>query len=340
MKRIAIFMLHMLLVMVLVGCSNGDTDEKATVGEPDIYVIKAGHAAKEDHFGHKTFEKFKELVETNSNGRIKVEIYPNGELGGERVMLENLLLGELTMMAPSHAPLDAVSKTMAVWDLPYLFKDAETAHEVLDGEVGQAVLNSMSDKGIQGLVYWENGFRHLTNNVRPITNVADLNGLNMRTLESPMQIKMWSLTGANATPIAFTELYDALKQQKVDAQETPLSLMHAQKFYEVQKYLTLTSHLYGPWPVIINKEFYDNLPDELQKVVLDAAVETSDYNRQLSKEDEIVALKLLKEQGMQVTELTEEQKEQFKAAMSDVYSEIRKEVGEEFFDQLMKKVSM
>ena len=108
----------------------------------------------------------------------------------------------------------------------------------------------------------------------------------MRTLENPMQIKAWSATGANATPIAFTELYEALQQKTVDAQETPLSLMYAQKFYEVQKYLTLTGHTYSPWPVVINKKFYDGLPEDLQKVVMDAAVETREYNRELSKEDE------------------------------------------------------
>ena len=276
--------------------------------EQKTYVIKAGHAAAKSHFAQKSFEKFKELVEKNSNGKIKVEIHPEGELGGEREMLEQLLLGDLTMMAPASAPLEAVSKDIALWDLPYLFKDHETAYRVLDGEVGQEVLDSFSDKGIIGLVYWENGFRHLTNNKKPVTSVRDMQGMKMRTLENPMQINTWSATGANATPIAFTELYSALQQKIVDAQETPLSLMYAQKFYEVQHYLTLTGHTYSPWPVIMNKKFYDSLPKNLQKVVMDAAVETRDYNRKLSKEDEIKSLELLKQKGMEVTELSDEQK--------------------------------
>ena len=123
---------------------------------------------------------------------------------------------------------------MAVWDLPYLFNDRETAHKVLDGEVGQEILDSLSDKGLNGLVYWENGFRHLTNSEKPVTSIQDMQGINMRTLENPMQIKTWSLLGANTSPIAFTELYKALEQKKVDAQETPLSLMYSSKFYEVQ----------------------------------------------------------------------------------------------------------
>ena len=183
---------------------------------------------------------------------------------------------------------------MAVWDLPYLFNDRETAYKVLDGEIGQEVLDSLSDKGVIGLVYWENGFRHLTNSVKPVTSVQDLQGMNMRTLENPMQIKTWSLLGTNTSPIAFTELYTALEQKKVDAQETPLSLMYSSKFYEVQDYLTLTGHTYSPWPVVINKEFYTSLPKELQTVIMDAAVETREYNRQLSKQDEEKSLASVK----------------------------------------------
>ena len=322
MKKNKYFLTLMMLIAVvaLVACSQNNSKEEVSVNEKDTYVIKVGHAASKEHFGQKSFEKFKELVEKNSNGQIQVEIYPNGELGGEREMLEMLLLGDLTMMAPASAPLEAVSKGVALWDLPYLFKDQETAHRVLDGEVGQEVLDSFSDKGIIGLAYWENGFRHLTNDIKPVLSVKDMKGLKIRTLENPMQIKMWSETGAEATPIAFTELYAALQNKTVNAQETPLSLMYSSKFYEVQKYLTLTGHTYSPWPVVINKEFYDGLPTNLQKVVKDAVIETRDYNRKLSKEDEAKALKLLDEEGMEVTELSDKQKAEFKEAMSEIYS--------------------
>ena len=329
----------LMLVVVLVACSDKTSKEKASVSENDTYVIKVGHAAAEEHFGQKSFEKFKELVEANSNGKIKVEIYPNSELGGEREMLEMLLLGDLTMMAPASAPLEAVSKGIALWDLPYLFTDRETAHRVLDGEVGQEVLDSFSDKGIIGLAYWENGFRHLTNNVGPVSSVKDMKGLKMRTLENPMQIKMWSETGAEATPIAFNKLYSALQAKTVSAQETPLSLMYSMKFYEVQKYLTLTGHTYSPWPVVINKEFYDGLPAELQKVVKDAVIETRDYNRELSKADEATALKLLEEKGMEVTELSDKQKAEFKEAMSEIYLDVQADVGDELYNKLMQEVS-
>ncbi|WP_077212240.1 DctP family TRAP transporter solute-binding subunit [Bacillus dakarensis] len=317
--------------------SNGGSEGEA---EAESYVIKMGHAASQDHFAQDSAEKFKELVETNSDGKITVEIYPNGQLGGEREMVEAIQLGNLTMAFPSSAVLVAFSPSMAVWDLPYLFKDHETAHRVLDGEVGQEILDSLSDKGIKGLVYWENGFRHLTNNKGPIANVDDMKGLKIRTLESPMQIKFWSATGANATPIAFTELYAALQQGTVDAQETPLSLMYSMKFYEVQKHLSLTGHLYSPWPVLINQNFYDSLPEDLQKVVMDAAVETRDYNRQLSQEDEAASLDLLTGEGMEYTELTDEQKKGFQEAMSTVYEDVKAEVGADIFDRLMEDVGL
>ena len=150
-------LLLLILSLILAGCSKPTTIEQSD-SEEKIYVIKAGHAASKEHFAQKSFEKFKEIVETNSKGKIKVEIYPEGELGGEREMVEQVLLGDLTMIAPASAPLDAATKSMAVWDLPYLFKDRETAHKVLDGEVGQEILDSLSDVGLKGLVYWENGF--------------------------------------------------------------------------------------------------------------------------------------------------------------------------------------
>ena len=338
-KSYYFWVLLMLLMLVLVACSKTTSKEEVNVNKENTYVIKAGHAASKDHFAQKSFEKFKELVEKNSNGRIKVEIYPNGELGGEREMLEKLLLGDLTMMAPSSAPLEAVSQDIVIWDIPYLFKDHETAYRVLDGEVGQEVLDSFSDKGIIGLAYWENGFRQLTNDKRPITSVKDMKGLKIRTLESPIQIGMWSLTGAETKPLDFTKLYKALQEHIVDAEDTPLSLMYAQKFYEVQKYLTLTDHTYSPWPVVMNKQFFDGLPADLQKVVREAAIETRDYNRKLSKEDEAKSLKLLKQKGMEVTELTDKQKAEFKDAMSGIYPEVKADVGEELFDKLMKEVS-
>jgi len=167
-----------------------------------------------------------------------------------------------------------------------------------------------------------------------------MNGLKIRTLESPMQIEAWSATGANATPIAFTELYAALQQKTVDAQETPLSLMYSMKYFEVQKYLSLTGHLYSPWPVIINQNFYDGLPEDLQKVVMDAAVEAQDFNRKLSKEDEAKSLDLLTGEGMEATTLTEEQKQGFQEAMSTVYDDVKAEIGAEFFDKLMGEVGM
>ena len=331
-------LLLLILSLILAGCSKPTTREQSGSDEK-IYVIKAGHAASKEHFAQKSFEKFKEIVETNSKGKIKVEIYPEGELGGEREMVEQVLLGDLTMIAPASAPLDAATKSMAVWDLPYLFKDRETAHKVLDGEVGQEILDSLSDVGLKGLVYWENGFRHLTNSKKPVTSINDMKGLNMRTLENSMQIKAWSSTGANTTPIAFTELYKALQSKTVDAHETPLSLMYASKFYEVQSYLTLTGHTYSPWPVVINKNFYDGLPENLQQVVMDAAVETREYNRELSRADEEKSLTLLKENGMEVIELSVQQKQEFQEAMSGIYMDVKEDVGADIFDKLMSEVS-
>ncbi|MFJ7828061.1 DctP family TRAP transporter solute-binding subunit [Psychrobacillus sp. NPDC096623] len=341
MKKWGLFSLIFALLLLLAACGDesGNSEAEANSnGEGSTYVIKAGHAASEDHFAQGSFEKFKELVEKNSDGKIKVEIYPNGQLGGEREMVEAIQLGNLTMAAPSSAVLTSFASGMYLWDLPFLFKDAAMAHEVLDGEVGTEVLDSLSDVGIKGLGYWENGFRHLMNNKHEVSSIEEMKGLKIRTLESQQQIQMWNATGANATPIAFTELYSALQQGTVDAAESPLALMYAQKFQEVQKYLTLSGHLYSPWPVVISQKFFDDLPADLQQVVQDAVDETRTFNRQLSAEDEAKSLELLQEGGMEYVELSPEEKAKFKKAMEVVYPEIEKLVGEDLYTKLMSAV--
>ncbi|WP_332646103.1 DctP family TRAP transporter solute-binding subunit [Lysinibacillus sp. 54212] len=333
----------MMLVLLLAACGNsdeGDASEKdkGTDDDKKTYVIKAGHAASEEHFAQATFEKFKELVEEKSDGQIKVEIYPNGQVGGEREMIEALQIGNLTMAAPSSSVVTAFSPSMFLWDLPFLFKDASMAHAVLDGDVGQQVLTDLESVGIKGLGYWENGFRHIMNDKKPVKKLEDMKGLKFRTLESQQQISMWNATGANATPIAFTELYSALQQGTVDGAESPLALMYAQKFQEVQKYLTLSGHLYSPWPVLMNKEFFDSLPADLQKVVEEAVNETKEVNRQLSADDEAKSLKLLEDGGMKYYELSVDEKARFQEAMKVVYPEISKLAGEEIYEKLMEAI--
>lgn len=343
-KNKFLFVTFLVLSLILAACSKPPSSSTETSGDSkssnnsETFVIKAGHAVAVEHYGHKTFLKFKEIVEKNSNGRIVVEIYPNGQVGGEREMIEAIQLGNLTMAAPSASPLVPFAKEMAIFDAPFLFTERDQAYSVLDGEVGQELLDSLLDKGLQPLVYWENGFRHITNNGDPIKSVNDMEGLKFRTLESPIQIKMWNATGANSTAIAFTELYAALQQKTIDAEENTLPLIVSQKFYEVQENLTLSGHLYGPWVVIMNNQFYESLPEDLQKVVMDAAIEVQEYNRQLSKEDEEKALEYLKQQGMNIIEIGEAEKNEFKEKMSTVYEDIKAEVGAEIFDKMMAEI--
>lgn len=340
MKKWGLVLIIAAFMTILAACGGdeGDSADGASSDSGDSFVIKAGHATTTEHFGHKSFEKFKELVEENSDGKITVEIYPNSQLGGEREMIEAVQLGNLTMAAPSSAPLTAFSPGMYLWDLPYLFTDAAEAHAALDGEVGQEVLDQLSEVGIKGLGYWENGFRHLFNNKNAVSTMDDMNGLKMRTLESQQQIKAWDATGANSTPIAFNELYTALQQGTVDAAEGPLALTYAQKFQEVTEYLTLTGHMYSPWPVIFNQGFYDSLPADLQTVVEDAVIEARDYNRELSAEDEDASLELLTGDGLELVEISDEEKAKFQEAMEVVYPEIKDLAGAELFDRLMEEL--
>lgn len=341
MKKTLFYLFMIIAVIGLIGCSSGSddggnkdsSDDAADSGE--VYTIKAAHAASTDLYLQESFEEFKEIIEEKSNGQLQMEIYPNGELGGEREVIESTQLGDVQMTVPSSAPLASFSDSMLVWDLPYLFDDFDMAHEILDGDVGQRVLDGLEENGLIGLGYWENGFRHLFNSKVAVDSLDDMEGLKLRTLENPMQIKAWESTGANASPLAFTELYAALQQGTVDGAEGPAALTYSMKFYEVQDYFTLTSHVYSPWPVVFSKDFFDGLPEDLQQVIVDAEETVRKSNRDLSQEAEEEALTALEDEGMEVIELPEEEKDKFKEKMHSVYDDIEAEVDPDIFSDLM-----
>jgi len=338
MKKLFFYLVMTIIAIGLIGCSNSDDNNDASRDSEETYIIKAGHAASPDLYLQDSFEEFKEIIEDKSDGRLEMEIYPNGELGGEREMIESTQIGDVQMTVPSSAPLASFSDSMLVWDVPFLFEDFDMAHDVLDGDIGQEVLDDIEDKELIGLGYWENGFRHLFNSKKPVENIDDMNGLKIRTLENPMQIKAWEETGANASPLDFTELYAALQQGTVDGAEGPAALTHSMKFYEVQDYFTLTSHAYSPWPVVFNKEFFEGLPEDLQRIIVEAEEEVRESNREMSQESEEEALQALEDEGMEVIELSDAEKEEFKEKMQVINDQIKEEVDTNLFDELMSQV--
>ncbi|WP_333871331.1 TRAP transporter substrate-binding protein [Desulforamulus putei] len=339
-KKLVTIVLVMLMSFLLAGCGGSSGgEEKKSAGGDGTYTIKIGSPVVETHPAHNGFLKFIELVEKNSNGKIKAELHANGVLGGDRELTEAVQMGTVTMTLSSTSPVANFEKSFYLFDLPFLFPDRETAYKVLDGPIGQKLLDNLASQGIKGLGYWENGFRHITNSKRSINKLEDIKGLKLRTMENQLHMAAWKQLGANPTPMAFGEVFTALQQGTVDGQENPLALIDSNKFYEANKYLTLSGHIYTPFVIMMNKKFFDELPQDLQKVVLDAVKEAGQYQRDLMKQQEEKSLKVIKDAGCVVNELPAEEKAKMVEALKPVYDKGAEMMGgRQLIDELMAEV--
>ena len=215
---------------------------------------------------------------------------------------------------------------MFVVDLPFLFRDREHAYKVLDGPIGEGLLDAFSVKQIKGLAFWENGFRQITNNVRPIDKPEDLKGIKIRTMENKIHLAAFRAFGASPTPMAWSEVYTALQQGTIDGQENPIAIVYTSKLAEVQKYLALTGHFYSPALLLMSMKAYNSLPEDIRKIILDTALECATFERNLLRDDEAKQLEELKAKGMQVTTPN---KKPFQDAAAPVFKEFEAQFGKE-----------
>lgn len=248
-------------------------------------------------------EKFKELVEKNSAGKLKVNLFPGGTLGSDQANVSALQGGALEMVSLNSGILAAQVKDFAVYDFPFMFANSKEADAVVDGAFGKKMHAKLEDKGMVGLTYFELGFRNLTSGKRGIKKVSDIEGLKLRVIPNPINVDWVKALGANPTPLPFPEVYAAMEQGAIDGQENPLTVINANKFYEVQKHVALTNHQYNPQSVLISKKFWDALSAVDKKILSDAAGEASVYQRKQARDQVSVALENLKKNGMQVSEL-------------------------------------
>lgn len=329
MKKLVTLLLVTMLALTACGRPTGNTATSKEEGQ-ETYTIRIAYLVSEEQSSHLAAKTYKETLEKESNGRLKVELYPNGQLyPSDREAIEAVQLGNVEMTIPAVAPLASFNKKFMVFDLPFLFDNNEAAYRALDGELGKQLLAELENNDMKGLVFAENGFRHMSNNNGPIEGTKDLKGLKYRTLENPVHTDTFKAFGANASPFAFGELYTALQQKTYDAMESPISLYYTNKFYEVQDYLTLTSHVYAATILLMNNDFYNSLPTDLQELVVKASEEYRSEQRKIAQKQDVEFLNDLKEKGMQVNELTEEQRNEFKEAVKSVYDKYVPEIGED-----------
>ncbi|MPM53979.1 Solute-binding protein [bioreactor metagenome] len=213
-----------------------------------------------------------------------------------------------------------------------MFNDINIARDACDGDLGESVIQDLPKVKLKSIVYGENGFRNVTNNKGSIKTPADLKGIKIRTMENAIHMKAFQLLGASPTPMNFNELYTALQQGTVDAQENPIFLIYTSKFYEVQKYLTLTGHLYAPGIITMGNSYWESLPEDIQSIVVEGGKQFRDMQRGILDQQNVDYLQKLKDEGMQVNELTAEEKAAFVEATKPIYDDVAKTIGQDLVD--------
>ena len=268
--------------------------------------VKTIKFANQNNAGHpivQGMEKFKEIVEKNSGGKLKVNIFPGGTLGSDQANVSAIQGGSLEMASMNSGIFASQVKEFAVFDFPFMFATTKEADAVVDGAFGKKMHAKLEEKGLIGLAYYELGFRHLSNGKRAINKVSDIEGLKLRVIPNPINVDWVKALGANPTPLPWPEVYAALEQGAVDGQENPIPTINSAKLFEVQKHLALTGHQYNPQSVVISKKFWDTLNAAEKKIVADAAAESAKFQRSTARTLEASLLDNLKKNGMQVTTL-------------------------------------
>ncbi|UYG09246.1 TRAP transporter substrate-binding protein [Halomonas sp. M4R1S46] len=295
-------------------------------------TINLGHTLSDSSHYSVGADAFKETLERLSDGEFEVVEHPSGALGGERAMIEGLQIGTVDLVITSTGPLGNFVPETYVLDLPFLFEDYDEARCVLDGEVGQDLLDKMSNHDLVGLAWSENGFRHMTNSQRPVTSPGDAEGLKVRTMENKVHMEAFEQMGVHPTPMAFPEVFTALQQGTVDGQENPITVIVATKFWEVQDHLSLTGHVYSPAVVLGSPILLDGLSEEQRGWFEQAAQASAEATREEVSRLESEGVELLREKGMTVE--TDIDKAPFQEAVKPAYQIYTDQYGSEMLDRV------
>lgn len=295
--------------------------------------IKLGHVLAPSHSWNKAAEGFAAEVKEKTNGRVNFVLFPSGQLGNEKTMLEGLQIGSQGAAIIGSGSLQPIEPKFGVVELPYTWSASQQAYKAYDGELGEALAKLADKKNLTIISWWENGFRHVTNNRGPVNKPADLAGLKTRVTPDKMRLDTFTALGANPAPLAFGELYSALQQKVFDAQENPLSIIYTSSFFEVQKYLSLTGHVWGPASLIISKPVWNRISADDKKVVQAAADKWRDAQRKMISDGDQQFVAQLKDKGMQVNEVD---KAAFAAAVEPVWKTYSVTYGPELMALVQK----
>jgi C4-dicarboxylate-binding protein DctP len=303
-------------------------------------VIKFSHVVAPDTPKGRAAERFKQLAEQMTGGRVKVEVYPNSQLYKDREELEALQLGAVQMLAPSLAKFSPLGvKEFEAFDLPYIFPSKQALYAVTEGRIGRGLLRKLEPKGITGLAYWDNGFKVMSAN-RPLLNPADFRGLRMRIQASKVLDAQMRALGAQPVPLAFSETAPALRDGVVEGTENPPSNMYTQRMHESQKHLTVSHHGYLGYAVIVNKKFWDGLPGDIRRQLERAMLEATAFEKTIAQRTNDAALEAIRRAGTTtIHTLTPQQQAAWRRALQPVYTQMEERIGKDVVSAIRREVS-
>ncbi|WP_373558537.1 TRAP transporter substrate-binding protein DctP [Bacillus sp. FJAT-45350] len=325
-------------MMALTGCGGSDDASTAPAGEGqdpventgEEFVIKIGHIGPPTHSYTLGIEALAEAIEEETNGQVKFEIYPGGQLGGERDMVEQVQLGSLDMGVYTSAPASNFVKELAVLDLPMIFRNHQHAYDTLDGEVGQELLGLIDNAGFKGLAFWENGMRHVITNGVQVRSAEDIKGMKMRAIENDLVLETYRALGSDPTPIAWPEVHTSLQQGVVDGLDNAYGVIHSTGIYEVQEYLSEVGLYYAAAVLIMNEDKFNSLPADIQEVFVRLGQEYAHVQRKMTTDDEEKqkAELVVLEDGLEILEFDEVDVESFREAVQPVYDKFGSQFGD------------
>lgn len=325
MKKLSIILLALTSLLINIAHAAGEI------------VIKFSHVVAPDTPKGAAALKFKELAEKMTNGKVKVEVYPNSQLYKDREEIEALQSGAVQMLAPSMAKFGPMgAPEFELFDLPFLFPNQDVLYRVMDGDIGKKLFTKLETKGLTGIAYWDNGFKQMSAN-KALKRVSDFSGLKMRIQSSKVLSAQMKALGANPQVMAFSEVYSALQQGVVDGTENPVSNFYTQKMNEVQKHMTMSNHGYLGYAVVVNKDFWAKLPADIRAQLTKAMEETTKFERSIAKKDNDDALAKVKaSKTTEVYELTPAESEEWKKALMPVHKQFELSIGADLLQAVYK----
>lgn len=330
-KKMIVTTIICMLALPLFACGKDSNNQVGN--DNDVYELKFAHVVRPTTPKGMAAEEFKNKIEEKSNGRIKVTIYPDSQMGTDQEINDQILSKTLDINAPFLSTITSFVPEFELFDLPYLFNDSQEVHEALEGELGEKLNGYLEDKGLISLGYWSGGFKQITNSIRPVKTVKDLDGLKIRVSQSPLLVTQFRAINAGGISVPFSDLYSALQTKTVDGQENPYSNIASKKFYEVQKHLTITDHGFMGYGLIMNKDKFESMPEDLQGIIREVSAEVTKWQWEKTVEMDGEYLNEVIEAGMIVEEFDAEAKVEFRTATQKAYDEfLEKKDGQMLLD--------